>query len=239
MSRADLALVTPAISRKEPHMRIQIIEDTVCPWCRIGKHNLHEALDQWTLSHPGEEIELEYLPYLLDPVEQGSKENVRERFMKRKGLTPEEVDSTFERVTEAGKQVGITFNYDKVKVAVDTVPGHELIALTPQEKKAGVIEAIMKAYFEDGKDIGEDDVLLQAGRDGGLAEEELAEIGPIFASHVTREAILGVISSVQQAGITGVPFFIIDGKLGVSGAQAPASFLQAFDQAHSMEPAFQ
>ena len=218
-------------------MRIQIIEDTVCPWCRIGKHNLHEALDQWTLTHPDEEIELEYLPYLLDPVEQGSKENFRDRFIKRKGMAPAQIAGMFEQVTNAGKQAGIIFNFDKVEIAVDTVPGHELIALTPQEKKADVIEAIMKAYFEDGKDIGEDAVLLQAARDGGLTEEELAEIGPIFTSHVTREAILGVISSVQQAGITGVPFFIIDGKLGVSGAQAPASFLKAFEQAHSMEPA--
>lgn len=218
-------------------MRIQIIEDTICPWCRIGKHNLDEALNQWTQAHPDEEIELEYLPFLLDPVAQGSKENFRERFINRKGLTPEAVSTMFEQVTNAGKQAGITFNFDKVEIAIDTVPGHELIALTPQEKKADVIEAIMKAYFEDSKDIGEDDVLLQAGRDGGLTEVELAEIGPIFVSHVTREAILGVISSVQQAGITGVPFFIIDGKLGVSGAQAPASFVQAFEQAHSMEPA--
>lgn len=222
---------------EETNMRIQIIEDTICPWCRIGTHNLNEALGQWAQAHPDEEIELEYLPFLLDPVAQGSKENFRERFINRKGLTPEAVSTIFEQVTNAGEQAGITFNFDKVEIAVDTVPGHELIALTPQEKKADVIEAIMKAYFEDSKDTGEDDVLLQAGRDGGLTEDELAEIGPIFVSHVTREAILGVISSVQQAGITGVPFFIIDGKLGVSGAQAPASFVQAFEQAQSMEPA--
>ncbi len=218
-------------------MRIQIVEDTVCPWCRIGKHNLHEALDRWALSHPQESVELEYLPYLLDPVEQGSKESFRERFIKRKGMNPDAIATMFERVTEVGRQAGITFNFDKVEIAVDTVPGHELIALTPQAKKADVIEAIMKAYFEDGKDIGDDAVLIQAARDAGLTEDELAEIGPILVSHVTRESILGVIASVQQAGISSVPFFIIDGKLGVSGAQPPANFLQAFEQAHSMEPA--
>lgn len=211
-------------------MRIQIIEDTVCPWCRIGKHNLHVALDQWRETHD-EPVELEYLPYLLDPVEPGSKENFRERFIKRKGMSPETVASMFTRVTEVGKQAGITFNFDKVEIAVDTVPSHELIALTPAAKKADVIEAIMKAYFDDGKDIGEDDVLLQAAREGGLTAEELAQIEPILRSHSTRDAILAIIASVQQAGITGVPFFIIDGKIGVSGAQPPANFLQAFAQA--------
>ncbi len=218
-------------------MRIQIVEDTVCPWCRIGKHNLHEALDRWALAHPQESVELEYLPYLLDPVEQGSKENFRERFTARKGLSPDAIATMFERVGEVGRQAGITFNFDKVEIAVDTVPGHELIALTPQPKKADVIEAIMKAYFEDGKDIGDDAVLIRAARDAGLTEDELAEIGPILVSHVTRDSVLGVIVSVQQAGISGVPFFIIDGKLGVSGAQPPANFLEAFDQALSMEPA--
>lgn len=215
-------------------MRIQLIEDTVCPWCRIGSHNLVLAIEEWKKDHD-EEVVIEYLPYLLDPVEPGSKENFRERFEKRKGIPAAQVDQMFQRVTDVGKQAGIHFDFGKVEIAVDTVPGHELIALVPEAKKADVIEAIMKAYFEDGKDIGEDEVLLQAARDAGVTPEEIAAFEPIFRSHVTREAVLGVIADVQRAGITGVPFFIIDGKLAVSGAQPPLTFLGAFEQAASVE----
>jgi len=217
-------------------MRIQLIEDTVCPWCRIGSHNLNEAIAEWRKTHD-EEVVIEYLPYLLDPVEPGSKENFRARFEQRKGVPAAQVDQMFQRVTEVGKQAGIHFDFGKVEIAVDTVPGHELIALVPETKKAAVIEAIMKAYFEDGRDIGEDEVLLQAARDAGVTEGEIAAFEPIFRSHVTREAVLGVIADVQRAGITGVPFFIIDGKLAVSGAQPPATFLGAFEQAAQMEGA--
>ncbi|HWK81987.1 MAG TPA: DsbA family protein, partial [Thermomicrobiales bacterium] len=79
--------------------------------------------------------------------------------------------------------------------------------------------------------------LLQAARDAGVTAEEIAAFEPIFRSHVTRDAILGVIADVQRAGITGVPFFIIDGKLAVSGAQPPETFLGAFEQAAQMEAA--
>ncbi|HEU0164294.1 MAG TPA: DsbA family oxidoreductase [Thermomicrobiales bacterium] len=215
-------------------MRIQIIEDTVCPWCRIGKHNLHQALDEWQKTND-EPVEFEYLPFLLDPVEPGSKENFRERFTTRKGIPADSIATMFDRVVGVGKQAGITFNFDKIEVAVDTVPSHELILLTPQEKKADVIEAVMKAYFEDGKDIGEDDVLIQCARDAGLTDEQLAVIEPLLRSHAMRDRVLAIIGSVQQAGITGVPFFIIDGKLAVSGAQPPTHFLQAFAQASTME----
>jgi len=217
-------------------MRIQLIEDTVCPWCRIGSHNLDEAISTWKQTHD-EEIVIEYLPYLLDPVEPGSKENFRQRFEQRKGIPATQIDQMFQRVTDVGRQAGIHFDFGKVEIAVDTVPGHELIALVPEAKKAAVIEAIMKAYFEDGKDIGEDEVLLQAARDAGVTAEEIAAFEPIFRSHVTRDAILGVIADVQRAGITGVPFFIIDGKLAVSGAQPPETFLGAFEQAAQMEAA--
>jgi len=219
-------------------MRIQIIEDTVCPWCRIGKHNLNEALAEWTKTND-EPVEIEYLPFLLDPVEPGSKENFRQRFAERKGIGPAQFEQMFARVTEVGRQAGITFNFDKIEIAVDTVPGHELIQLAPAEKKPALIEAIMKAYFEDGKDISEDDILIAAAREAGLTEDELGEIEPIFRSHVNREAVLAMIAQVQRAGISGVPFFIIDGKLGVSGAQPVPQFLAAFEQAKTLVPAAQ
>lgn len=217
-------------------MRIQLIEDTVCPWCRIGSHNLDLAIAEWKRTHD-EDVVIEYLPYLLDPVEPGSMENFRERFEQRKGIPAAQVDEMFQRVTDVGRQAGIHFDFGKVEIAVDTVPGHELIALVPEAKKAAVIEAITKAYFEDGRNIGDDAVLLQAARDAGVTDAEIAAFEPIFRSHVTREAVLGVIADVQRAGITGVPFFIIDGKLAVSGAQPPTTFLGAFAQAEQMEAA--
>jgi len=214
-------------------MRVAIISDVVCPWCRIGKHNLVEAARQWN-ERTGEAVEIGFMPFLLDPVEPGTKENFRERFTKRKGIPAAQMEAMFDRVTKVGAQAGIHFDFDKVTVAVDTVPAHELMDLTPPEKREALMDALMTAYFEQGKDVGEVDVLLDIARDAGWTDEEIAAVEPDLRSRKLRPQVLGMIQQVQQAGVSGVPFFIVDDRLAVSGAQPVETFLRAFEQAKEM-----
>lgn len=211
-------------------MRVAIVSDVVCPWCRIGKQNLVEAARQWS-QQTGKPVEIGYVPFLLDPIEPGLKEGFRERFTKRKGIPEAQMDAMFDRVTKVGAQQGLHFDFDKVKVAVDTVPAHELMELTPLEKREQLMDALMTAYFEQGKDVGEVDVLLAIAREAGLTGEEIAAIEPDLRQRTLEPQVREMIAQVQQAGVSGVPFFIIDDRLAVSGAQPVEVFLDAFAQA--------
>lgn len=215
-------------------MRVSVVSDVVCPWCRIGKANLDSAAEQWT-RETGEEVQVMFLPFLLDPVEPGVKENFRERFTERKGMPQAQMDQMFDRVTQVGAQQGLTFNFDKIEVAVDTVPAHELMELTPPAKREALMAAMMTAYFEEGKDVGEPDVLLAIAKDAGITDEEIGVIEPALRTRQLESHVREMISQAQQAGVQGVPFFIIDDAVGLSGAQPVEVFLQAFQQAKQVQ----
>lgn len=217
-------------------MRVAVISDVVCPWCRIGKANLMEAASRWT-SETGEAVEVRMLPYLLDPIEPGVREGFRERFLKRKGLPEEQMTMMFERVTQVGAAQGIHFDFDKVETAVDTVPAHESMELVPEAIRLDLMDALMEAYFEQGKDVGDPDVILPITKQAGLTDEQAAEIGPRLRSRELEGPVRSMIAQVQQAGVNGVPFFIIDDVVGLSGAQPVDVFLQAFAQAKETQTA--
>jgi predicted DsbA family dithiol-disulfide isomerase len=216
-------------------MHIQVVQDIVCPWCRIGKHNLDDAIAQYRQQH-GDDVTVEWVPYLLDPVEQGSKEPFKQRLAERKGMSEQQIEGMFTRVCEVGQACGLDFNFDKVGIAVDTIPAHQLIALAPAEAQAALVDALHTAYFEDGKDVGDPAVLEAIGRDAGLDEATLESARETWKSADARGAILDVIGQVQRAGITGVPFFIFDGALAASGAQPTETLLEAMNQARAMAP---
>lgn len=211
-------------------MRIQVVQDLICPWCRIGKRNLDSAIEQYTQTHD-EAVEVEWVPFLLDPVEEGSKEPFQQRLRQIKKISQAQIDEMFERGSEAGKRVGLTFNWDKIKVAVDTIPGHQMVALAPPEHQSALLDALYTAYFEEGKDIGDTAVLESIGTSVGLPEEALERIRQAWESDELRVELIKVVQQVQGAGISGVPFFIIDSALGVNGAQPAEVVLDAMKQA--------
>jgi predicted DsbA family dithiol-disulfide isomerase len=217
-------------------MQVQVVQDLICPWCRIGKRNLDVAIER--RQEQGEEqVDVEWVPFLLDPVEPGSKEPFQERLRDRKGMNQEQIAQMFERATEAGKAVGLTFNFDRIEVAVDTIPGHQLIALAPETHQSQILDALHTAYFEEGKDIGDTTVLESLAESVGLPEEARETLRAAWASDELRLEMVRMVQQVQEAGISGVPFFIIDSKLGVNGAQ-PAEVLQdAMEQAKQVPAA--
>lgn len=217
-------------------MRIQMVQDIVCPWCRIGKHNLDAAIATWEQKNGGD-VQVEWVPFLLDPMERGTKEPFQERLRERKDMSQEQVDEMFANVNQAGQKVGLDFNFDRIETAADTIYAHQMIALTPDEHQSALMDAIQKAYFEDGKDIGDTTVLRSLGEEVGVPQEALDTIEATWKSPELRTELLSVIQQVQQAGITGVPFFIIDGKLGVSGGQPADVMVEAMEQAREVAAA--
>lgn len=211
-------------------MLVQVVSDVVCPWCRIGKKNLETAAEEFT-RQTGEEIELTFLPYLLDPIQPEEEgESFRDRFINRKGLKPEQMDEMFARVTEVGKQFGLDYHFENVKVAVNTVPAHELMELTPSEKRVALMDELMKQYFENGTNIGDIDTLLNIA-EPVIGKETVEEITPAMRARAAQPLVMQMIQQVQEAGVRSVPYTIVDSRYAVSGGQPPQVFLGALMQA--------
>ena len=196
---------------------IDVVQDTVCPWCRIGKKNLDDAL-----KHYDGEVEVRFHPYFLRPEMPEAGRDFREHMRAIKG--DDDIEPMLIRVSNTGLQAGLTFNWDKVKRMPNTLLSHALVLSAPVEEQGRVLDAVHQAYFVDGKDIGKKETLI-----------EIADGLPADITKLDDEAFLdnvaGRAEAAQAQGITGVPFFIIDGKLGVSGAQPPSVLLEAMEEA--------
>lgn len=203
-------------------MQIQIFHDTVCPWCRIGKENLFRALEEW-----GQPVELQWRAFQLDPATPKEGLPFRES-MTKKFAGRIDLPQLFGQVVQAGKAAGVHFDFDKVERSPNTLLSHQVIALMPKDRTTEFVEAVNRAYFEEGKDIGQLAVLL------ALAEECGADPDALRTQVERGEGVEQVQNDLEygrQVGITGVPFFVLAGKYALTGAQPVSSFLQAFGQA--------
>ena len=182
--------------------RIEVVSDFVCPWCFIGTRRLEQAL-------AGKEAEVAYRPFLLDPRIPPEGVDLRENLRKKFGRDPE---GMFGRVEAAARESGIPLDFAKVRRYPSTVHAHALVRRAKDQR--ALANAIFEAYFLQGRDIGSPDVLAELA---GSSEVEKSELDGVREE--AREA------SVE--GITGVPFFVFDGKIAVSGAQPPEVFQKA------------
>lgn len=203
-------------------MIVEIFQDTVCPWCRIGKKNLFDAISQWT----GEPIFVRYRAYQLNPQTPEGGVPFRSYMESLKG-GQQVVEQMLQQVTRAGEAAGLAFRFDKVEKMPNTIASHQLIKSVPEEQRTVIVDAIFQAYFEDGRDIGDKQVLFAIAKEAGIDEERAIE-----ALNTNRYAqeIQEDISFARANQISGVPFFVIDGKLGLSGAHPVENFLKAFRQ---------
>lgn len=196
-------------------MKIDVFQDTVCPWCRIGAANLRQALVDW--DHEREPVEINYRTFFLDPSIPAEGQPFREHMLaKGGGRIP--LERFFAGPRQAGAAVGLNFNFEQIEVAPNTMLSHRLIALAPADKKEPVIEAIFAAYFEEGRDIGNLDVLLDIAAAQGLDRTEMKQA---LEGDGGKAEVLADVQAARAAGITGVPFFIINDQYAFSGAQPP------------------
>jgi predicted DsbA family dithiol-disulfide isomerase len=208
-------------------MRIDLFHDTACPWCRIGKQHLEQALEQWQ----GEPVEVHYRTFLLNPsMPPEGHEFLPFMDAKLGGRTPP--GGWFEAPRQMGAKAGINFQFEKIERAPNTMLSHRLIALAPQEKKTAVVDDIYAAYFEHGKDIGNLEILLDIARQNSLDKDFVRRQ---LESDAAADQIKADVKYAQAVGISGVPFFIVNNKYAFSGVQPPEVILSVLKKATGEE----
>ncbi len=207
-------------------MRIEIWSDVVCPWCYIGKRHLEEALAQFPHR---DEVEVEYRSFELDPsAPQVPVETTVESLAKKFGTDVAGARDLMTRADGAAAAVGLTFRHADTPHA-RTVDAHRLLHLAKESGHQGVLkEALLAAYFGRGESVGDHDVLrrvaVAAGLDAGRVDE-------VLASDEFADAVETDIAQARAYGAGGVPFFVVDQRYGVSGAQPTEVFAQLLERA--------
>lgn len=204
-------------------MRIDIFSDTVCPWCYLGKRRLHLAV----ASRPHYEFSLTWRPFELNP-DMPLEGMDRTAYLAMRGLNTPRFTESQQELERLGAASGIEYRFDLIKRVPNSRFSHLLIAHAARFGLAAQIkERIMRAYFEEGRDIGEVEELVELAAEVGLAADR--------ARHalILRIGQDGVVASERHAhvlGITGVPTFVFDGQYTLAGAQEVGVFAQVLDQ---------
>jgi len=205
-------------------IKVDIWSDVQCPWCYIGKRKFEKGVELF-----GDDVEVEYHSFELAPDTPVDFDGSPVDYLsQRKGLAVDKVHEMLDRVTEVAQSVGLTYNYDAVH-QTNTIKAHELMHFAKEHgKQAEMKERLLSAYFVEGKHVGriEDlaDLAEEVGLDRALAHQALTE--GRFVADVRQD-----VAQAEAYGISGVPFYVIDGKYGVSGAQDPETFKNILEQA--------
>jgi predicted DsbA family dithiol-disulfide isomerase len=208
-------------------LHVDVISDVICPWCFIGKRRLEKAGAAF-----GGPVKVRWLPFQLNPTMPTEGISRREYRTKKFGSweRSQELDA---RLVAVGQSEGIPFAFERIERTPNTLDAHRLIGLAEKEGiQDAAVEALFRAYFTEGRDISNPrtllDVVAEAGLNRGKAEVMLnGEDG--------LEAIQEADQLSRRFRVEGVPFFIVNGTLTLSGAQPPDAFLEAFRQAAESE----
>lgn len=202
-------------------MKVEIWSDVMCPFCYIGKRKFEKALSQF--SHK-EEVAIEWKSFQLNAaLKTDPTKNVTEYLAEIKGWTLDYAKQMNDYVTGMAKEVGLHYDFDKAIVA-NSFDAHRLLQLAKKYGKGDALEErLFKAYFTEGKNTADHHTLIQLTGEIGLDREEVGKM--LSGSEYTDEVRKDIYES-RQIGVNGVPFFVIDRKYAVSGAQAPETFLK-------------
>ncbi len=210
-------------------LTIDIVSDVVCPWCFVGKRKLAAALDLYAKERPDAPAPaVTWRPFQLNP-QMPAEGMPRSDYVQRKfGRSGSEV---YARVSQAGKSVGIDFAFDKIQRQPNTLAPHALIALAAEHgKQDQVVDAFFDAYFLNGRDLTDPATLTEIAVGAGLPQDAVAAC---LADDAARRAVAHEDEQARQIGVSGVPFFIFNGRYAVSGAHDPETLLQAILQSEA------
>jgi len=204
-------------------MRIDIYSDTVCPWCYLGKRRFELAL----AARPQYEARVTWRPFELNP--DVPVEGVdRETFMAARMPDQARLEQSHAELERLGEASGIEFRFDLIDRIPNTRRSHLLIAHAARfGLQAAVKDRIMRAYFEEGSDIGDLDQLVRLASEVGLSA---AEARNALILRVGQDGVVAAERHAAVLGITGVPTYIFDGQYTISGAQEVGIFARVFDQ---------
>ena len=204
-------------------VRIDVVSDVVCPWCFIGKRRLEKAI----ALNPDIPVDVHWRPYFLN--DWIPREGIsREQYLTTKFGSSERYKGIAQRVAAAASAEGLTYAIDRIGRQPNTLDAHRLIRWADDIGKAAAMkQKLMDLYFTEGADLSDRAVLAQAAADIGLDAHEVraALDSDKDVAEIEREA-----SSAKEAGIEGVPCFILGGKFAISGAQAPEYLAEAISR---------
>jgi predicted DsbA family dithiol-disulfide isomerase len=206
-------------------MKVEIWSDIVCPFCYIGKRKFENALANFDEK---EKVEIVWRSFQLDPdLEPVAGQSVHQYLAKRKGVSEKEGKEMNAYMSNIAKEVGLEYNFDSA-IINNTLDAHRLLHLAKERGVQNEVkEQLFKAYYTDGKDVGDKDVLIRVGESVGIPE---AEISAMLESDKYINEVRQDQYQAQQLGANGVPFFVFNNKYGVSGAQPTEVFAQVLDK---------
>ena len=205
-------------------LKVDIWSDVQCPWCYIGKRKFESGVQLF-----GKPVEIEYHSFELAPDTPVDYEGTTLDYLaERKGLSPEHVRSMLENVTKIAAEVGLTYDFDAVH-QTNTRKAHELLHYAKtHDKQCEMNERLLAAYFVNGEHVGDLGTLSALAADVGL---DAADVLRSLEAGEYAAAVAADIAQAEVFGISGVPFYVIDGKFGISGAQSAEMFAAALQQA--------
>ena len=205
-------------------MIVDVVLDVVCPWCFIGKRRLERALK----SRPHIPVDLRWRPFLLNP--EIPPEGIdRSAYLLKKFGSETRVRRVYGAIADAGLTVEIDFDFDRIDKTPNTVNAHRfLLFATDQGRADDVVEALFQSYFDKGLDTGREDVLFNIGMDMGLDKKDLKHM--LWSDEYTDQ-VYEENARAHRLGINGVPAFVFNDELVISGAQEPEVLTRVLDVA--------
>jgi predicted DsbA family dithiol-disulfide isomerase len=215
------------MSDSAPALQIDVVSDVVCPWCFVGKRQLEEAIDRYREAHPEAEFSIRWHPFQLNP--DLPREGVNRSDYLRRKFGNDDTGALYERVRRAAGTVGLSLDMAAIVRQPNTLSAHALMEMAAAEAcQDALAEALFAAYFQQGRDLTDERLLRDIAREAGLPE-------PAIEQALTDAALLDSVADAdrraREAGIGGVPCFIINRRIAVNGAQGAPALLEAFDEA--------
>lgn len=207
---------------------VNMVSDVVCPWCIVGYQRLQKAIE--TLDDI--DVDIKFHPFELNPNMPQEGQNLREHIMEKYGISEQQSAENRARLAAVGQEIGFTFNFTDDSRMQNTFKAHQLIHFAAENGLEEEMKlSLFNAYFTDGKDVNDLDVLIALAGDIGLDKAEVKEViqSAKYAQAVREEESVWI-----QRGIQSVPTFVI-GNQGVAGAQEPATLAAFIRQAASQQ----
>ena len=211
-------------------LRVDIWSDVQCPWCYIGKRKFERGVEIF-----GDDVEVEFHSFELAPDTPVDYDGTPAQYLsERKGIPLDQVDQMLRNVTDIAASVGLEYDFDSVH-QTNTVLAHELLHYAKaHDRQQEMKERLLSAYFVEGRHVGHVDDLVALAADIGL---DANDVRHALTSHTYRDAVAADMAHARAYGINGVPFYVIDGRYGVSGAQDPQVFADVLAQARDTREA--
>jgi predicted DsbA family dithiol-disulfide isomerase len=204
---------------------IDVVSDVVCPWCFIGQKRLDKAID----AVPEVDVTVRWRPFQLDPtIPAGGMD--RKQYMLSKFGSEERLREIHSRIEPLGTAEGISFDFGAIKVSPNTLDAHRVVrwaATAGEEVQNKLARRLFSLYFEEGKNVGNHAVLVEAAREAGM---DAPVVEALLPTDTDRDAVATEAATASRMGISGVPCFLLEGKYAVMGAQESDALADAIRQ---------